>query len=182
MHISVISDTHGTLDSRALTALEGSDLILHAGDIGGPFILEELETIAPVVAVLGNCDWAEYGPEVNTSWSGVVEGVRIFMAHTPQDAGAPCDKRYPAAGERGGLVPAVFARARWNWERDLQDVLFPHLVIHGHTHVPRRETVNGVTVLNPGSASRAKGGVKGPSVACFDVQDGALENLRVIYL
>ena len=182
MHISVISDTHGTLDSRALAALEGSDLILHAGDIGGPFILEELETIAPVVAVLGNCDWAEYGPEVNTSWSSTLEGVRIFMSHIPQDAGVPCDKRYPAAGERGGVLAKVYARAHWNWERDLHDILLPHLVIHGHTHVPRRETVNGITVLNPGSASRPKGGVKGPSVACFDAQDGVLENVRIVYI
>ena len=69
--IGIISDTHGSLDPRAYAALFGVDLIIHAGDIGGPPVLNELETIAPVVAVLGNNDFPEYGSAVGSRarWS-----------------------------------------------------------------------------------------------------------------
>ena len=59
--IGLISDTHGLLRPQALRALEGSDLIIHAGDVGDPEILEALKTLAPVFAVRGNVDtepWA----------------------------------------------------------------------------------------------------------------------------
>ena len=60
-HIGVISDTHGLLRPQALSALQGSDLIIHAGDVGDPAILKALGKIAPVLAVRGNIDrgaWA----------------------------------------------------------------------------------------------------------------------------
>jgi len=63
--IGLISDTHGLLRPEAVRALEGSDLIIHAGDVGKPEILEQLRTLAPVVAVRGNVDqgnWAEALP------------------------------------------------------------------------------------------------------------------------
>lgn len=59
--LGLISDTHGLLREEALDALRGSDVILHAGDVGGPEILETLKTVAPLVAVRGNVDvdkWA----------------------------------------------------------------------------------------------------------------------------
>jgi putative phosphoesterase len=64
--IGLISDTHGLLRPEALRALEGSDLIIHAGDVGDPEILETLKTLAPVFAVRGNVDtapWALALPE-----------------------------------------------------------------------------------------------------------------------
>ena len=51
MRIGIISDTHGSLDPRAYAALADCDHIIHAGDICGPAILRELETLAPVTAV-----------------------------------------------------------------------------------------------------------------------------------
>jgi putative phosphoesterase len=57
--IGLISDTHGLLRPQALRALEGSELIIHAGDVGDPKILEELGNLAPVVAVRGNIDTGE---------------------------------------------------------------------------------------------------------------------------
>ena len=54
--IGLISDTHGLLRPEALRALEDSELIIHAGDVGAPKILEELRRLAPVVAVRGNID------------------------------------------------------------------------------------------------------------------------------
>ena len=63
--IGLISDTHGLVRPEALRALEGSDLIVHAGDVGKPEILDALKLLAPVVAVRGNIDrggWAEACP------------------------------------------------------------------------------------------------------------------------
>lgn len=54
--VGLISDTHGLLRPEAMEALRGSQLIVHAGDVGNPEILESLQTIAPVVAVRGNVD------------------------------------------------------------------------------------------------------------------------------
>ena len=69
--IGVISDTHGLLRPDAITALEGCDRIIHAGDVGSADVLQQLRRLAPVVAVRGNVDkghWANALP-----WSAVVE-------------------------------------------------------------------------------------------------------------
>jgi putative phosphoesterase len=65
LEVGVISDTHGLLRPEALAALAGSQVILHAGDVGGNDVLEELSRIAPVLAVRGNTDggWARLLPE-----------------------------------------------------------------------------------------------------------------------
>jgi putative phosphoesterase len=65
LEVGVISDTHGLLRPQALAALAGSEVILHAGDVGGNDVLEELARIAPVLAVRGNTDggWARLLPE-----------------------------------------------------------------------------------------------------------------------
>ena len=60
--IGLISDTHGLMRQEALTALAGSDLIIHAGDVGKPEIIEQLRALAPVVAVRGNIDKGPWGP------------------------------------------------------------------------------------------------------------------------
>ncbi len=132
--IGVISDTHGLLRPQALDALAGSELILHAGDVGAPEILEALERIAPVHAVFGNTD---YGAVRNTlpgeavvdlgSEDGVLaaeqpEGPVAYMTHIPEDV---------------ELDPAAAGFA---------------LVVTGHTHLPHTEQRNGVLHLNPGSA------------------------------
>jgi len=70
--VGVISDTHGLLRPEAIDALRDCDLILHAGDIGGQRVLAELERLAPVVAVRGNCDgdWARALPATRTVEAG----------------------------------------------------------------------------------------------------------------
>ncbi|MDH4139481.1 MAG: metallophosphoesterase [Coriobacteriia bacterium] len=79
--VGVLSDTHGRLDSAAARALEGVDLIVHAGDVGSERILFELQAIAPVVAVQGNMDgfFASW-PLAPTAWVNVA-GRRIFVTH-----------------------------------------------------------------------------------------------------
>jgi len=121
MKIGVISDTHGLLRPEALTALEGSDFIIHAGDIGAPEILGRLRDIAPVTAVRGNVDretWAQQIPETNVLEAG---GVVLYVLHDLQQL---------------DLKPEA---ARFD------------AVISGHSHIPVRQTKNGVLYFNPGS-------------------------------
>jgi putative phosphoesterase len=81
LRIGLISDTHGLLRSEALTALDGVDRIIHAGDIGAGAILDRLGQIAPVIAVRGNNDrdaWAAAIPEMQTVEAG---GIRVHVLH-----------------------------------------------------------------------------------------------------
>jgi uncharacterized protein len=83
----LISDTHGLLRDEAVDALAGSDLIIHAGDVGRPEILDRLREIAPVVAVRGNVDhgaWAEALPETARANAG---GVRVYVLHDLKQLG-----------------------------------------------------------------------------------------------
>lgn len=78
--VGVIADTHGLLRASALAALQGSDVILHAGDIGNPAVLEGLRALAPVTAIRGNVDleWAAALPDTTTL---NVQGLRVLMLH-----------------------------------------------------------------------------------------------------
>jgi len=120
--IGVVSDTHGLLRPEALAALRGSELIIHAGDVGRAGILEPLAEIAPVRAVRGNVDrgaWAEDLPEREVV---ELEQHRIYVLH-----------------DLGEL------------EFDPAAAGF-HAVICGHSHRPKIETKEGVLYFNPGSA------------------------------
>jgi uncharacterized protein len=122
IHIGVISDTHGLLRPEALTALQGSDCIIHAGDIGAAEILTKLETIAAVTAVRGNIDKGPWAKKIPTTNVLEVAGVSIYVLHDLQQI----DLKPEAAG---------FA-----------------VVVSGHSHVPKQEVKNGVLYFNPGSA------------------------------
>lgn len=145
MQIGVISDTHGYLDPRALAALRGVAQILHAGDIGSPQIIDQLEAIAPVQAVQGNVDaGTPLARRFPATQRVVIEGVRIHMTHV-------------------GGQPATLARA-------LPDPR-PDVYIFGHSHVALLETIDGVLFLNPGAAGRPRFG-GGLSIALLDVAAG----------
>ena len=78
--VGVVSDTHGLVRPEAIEALRGSDVILHAGDIGGHHVLQELGELAPVIPVRGNVDggWARLLPERRTLDLG---GVAVLILH-----------------------------------------------------------------------------------------------------
>ena len=78
--VGVVSDTHGLVRPEAIDALRGSDVILHAGDIGGSHVLQELGEIAPVIPVRGNVDggWARLLPERRILDLG---GVAVLILH-----------------------------------------------------------------------------------------------------
>jgi putative phosphoesterase len=120
--IGVIADTHGLLRPEALAALQGSNYIIHAGDIGEPEILARLAEIAPVTAIRGNVDretWARKIPETNVFEVG---SVSIYILHNL----ATLDLKPEAAGFSA--------------------------VIYGHTHTPKQEIKNKVLYFNPGAA------------------------------
>ena len=120
--IGVISDTHGLLRPEALEALQGSQHIIHAGDVGDPTILDRLSEIAPVTAVRGNVDYGEWARELPETNVLEVEGVSIYVLHIIDRL----DLKPEAAGFSA--------------------------VIYGHSHVSKQETKNGVLYFNPGSA------------------------------
>src|ERR1700730_2774446 len=120
--VGVISDTHGLLRPHAMAALQGSALIIHAGDVGRPDILDELRRIAPVVAVRGNVDREAWADRLPLSEIVEQDGARLYVLHILEDL----DLDPPTAGF--------------------------HAVITGHTHLPKMETKDGVLYFNPGSA------------------------------
>lgn len=120
--IGVISDTHGLLRPEAVAALAGVELIIHAGDIGKPHILEALAQIAPVHAVRGNTDRGDWAADLPHTRVVEVGGVLIYVLHELFTL---------------DLDPAAAGFAA---------------VIFGHSHQPHLERKNGVLYLNPGSA------------------------------
>jgi len=120
--IGVISDTHGLLRPEALAALQGSDRIIHAGDIGDPAILDRLAEIAPVTAVRGNVDREAWAKNIAETELLEVDGASIYILHILENL----DLQPKAA-----VIQAV---------------------IYGHSHVPKQETKDGVLYFNPGSA------------------------------
>ena len=120
--VGLISDTHGLLRPEAVAFLRGSDVIVHAGDIGDANVLKELRALAPVTAVRGNNDtgpWAKAIPETQVLQVG---DVAIYVIHDVAEL-----DRDPVA-------------ARF------------HVVVSGHSHKPMVQTRNDVLYVNPGSA------------------------------
>jgi len=120
--VGVISDTHGLLRPEAVDALRGSQLIIHAGDVGRPEVLEALREIAPVIVVRGNVDTHTWARELPAHDLVEVEGHVIYVLHNLSDL----DLDPVAAGVS--------------------------VVVSGHTHKPVVERRQGVLFLNPGSA------------------------------
>jgi putative phosphoesterase len=107
--IGLISDTHGLLRPEAVEALRGSELIIHAGDVGRPEILDELRAIAPVVAVRGNIDhgaWAERLPETATTGSiYVIHDVKQLRSTPPAcNIVISGHSHKPGRSERAGIL------------------------------------------------------------------------------
>ncbi|HBT94891.1 MAG TPA: metallophosphoesterase [Coriobacteriia bacterium] len=149
MKIGVISDTHGLVPASVYDAFDDVEHIIHAGDIGGQSILDELELILPVTAVYGNCDY--FGDYLHAGETAQVTlaGTRFFVVHKPLLV-------REALKGYGGIAPG--------------DPL-PHICIHGHTHVPRDECQGAVRVFCPGSPMRPRDGSR-RSVLVLDVEGG----------
>jgi putative phosphoesterase len=121
MDIGLISDTHGLLRPEVLPALEGCEVVLHAGDVGSREILEALKAVGPVHAVRGNTDRGALGQSLPLTEFVEVGGVTLCMIHILEEL----DLDPVAAGV--------------------------DVVVYGHTHRPRVDEREGVLFVNPGS-------------------------------
>jgi putative phosphoesterase len=82
--IGLISDTHGLMRQEALAALKGIDLIIHAGDVGKPGIIEQLSVVAPVVAVRGNVDNGAWASHLPVTAAAKARSALIYVLHDIQ--------------------------------------------------------------------------------------------------
>lgn len=120
--IGIISDTHGLMRPEALAALQGSSAIIHAGDIGSESVLRTLQTIAPVYAVRGNNDTAEWAAAIPMAADVIIAGISIHVVHDIAEL------NIAATGQSVGVV------------------------VTGHSHRPQIEERHGILFVNPGSA------------------------------
>ena len=146
MKIGVISDTHGYLDPKVFDLFEGVAHILHGGDIGYPGLVQELEAIAPVTAVLGNND---FGMDLRESEIVELGGRKFFVHHivSPRSLSDPLRER--------------FARVK------------PDVVVFGHTHQPFCETIGRTLFFNPGYSGKPRFKLE-RSVAVLDLGGDAV--------
>lgn len=144
MLIGLISDTHGLLRPGVHAAFAGVELILHAGDVGGDEILDELALIAPVRAVYGNTDMpTDRGlvPALDLT----LGGLRVHVSH---------------GHEVGKVTPAALAGA---YDADV--------VVYGHTHIQKVTRVGGRLIVNPGAAGPRRFSLEA-SVAVLTIANG----------
>jgi putative phosphoesterase len=120
--VGVISDTHGLLRPEAVKALRGSDLIIHAGDVGNSEVLDRLRGVAPTFAVRGNNDKGVWAAKLPLTVDIKVGEIRVHVVHEI----AHFDAERKAAGIS--------------------------IVVSGHSHRPSAARRDGILYLNPGSA------------------------------
>jgi len=172
MLIGLISDTHIARSEERLppqikTAFSGVDLILHAGDIWIPSVLEELDAIAPVKAAWGDDDLENdlgNDPRMTKEKVHELNGTTLWLMHEK-----------PAYGL---IVPRenrlTFNNSEKNWK-------IPHVVIYGHTHQPGIEHHKGVLIVNPGSATWPHYVPQPGTVGLLTIQEGSVD-ARIISL
>ncbi len=124
--MGVVSDTHGMLRPAARTFLSGCDYIIHGGDIGADAILEELEAIAPLIAVRGNNDEGAWADRLRETELIRVGGVFVYVIHDL----TRIDMDLQSAGVR--------------------------VVVSGHSHKPLIDERGGILYVNPGSCGRRR--------------------------
>jgi putative phosphoesterase len=142
MRIGLISDTHIAWELRELPRevmdiFKGVDLILHAGDIYAHYVLDELESIAPVLAALGDDDYPSPDPRVKSRHIIEIEGYTLWLVH------------------EGPIIPIspswLSSQQKYNISMDEEKYSKPDTVIFGHAHHTLVERCDGVLYINPGS-------------------------------
>lgn len=139
MKLGAVSDTHGSLPDSAASALVGVDRIVHAGDIGGQRILDDLELIAPVTAVRGNMDTGELEWRLLDTAVLRLDDARVLVTHKASSVIS------------SGIPEGV------------------SVVVSGHTHIPAVERIGDVLFVNPGSAGGKNRNGRGATAAIIDL-------------
>jgi putative phosphoesterase len=145
--IGLISDTHGLVRPAVHEALKGVEIILHAGDVGGPEILDELKLIAPVRAVFGNTDPPGM-PGLTSTIEIEIDGLRIHVSHG-NEVGSPTPERLAA-----------------RYDSDV--------VIYGHSHRQQVTRLGEQLFVNPGAAGPRRFNLPA-SVGVLRIEDGKPE-------
>lgn len=120
--VGIISDTHGLVRLEAARALKGSELLIHAGDIGNPQVIEQLHEIAPTFVVRGNNDRGAWAADLPVTHVVEVGELLFYVLHEISQL---------------DVDPAIAGFAA---------------VVSGHSHQPSIQFRDGVLYLNPGSA------------------------------
>lgn len=153
MLVGLVSDTHGLVRPELHTALAGVEMILHAGDVGGDDVLDELGLIAPVLAVYGNTDMPG-DPRLAASIDQTFDDVSVHVSHG-HEVGSPTPEkllaRYPA-----------------------------QVIVYGHTHKQLVSHADGRLVVNPGAAGARRFNLQ-PSVALLRL-DGDRVAVEIVEL
>jgi len=153
MLVGLVSDTHSLVRPEIFTAFAGVELILHAGDVGGRSVIDELAAIAPVRAVFGNTDMpGEPGLEARLVLD--IQGLSLLVSHG-HEVGSPTPEKLLA--------------------RYTADI-----IVFGHTHKPLVERAGRRLVVNPGAAGPRRFSLK-PSVARMRVERGQAE-VEIVWL
>jgi uncharacterized protein len=150
--VGLISDTHGLVRPEVFAALEGVELILHAGDVGEG-VLDELATIAPIEAVYGNTDPTD-DPRLRQSIDRTIGGLRVHVSH----------------GHELGSPTPVKLLAKYDAE----------VIVYGHTHQQKVVQAGERLVVNPGAAGARRFKLR-PSVAVLTIVGGRAE-VRIVEL
>jgi putative phosphoesterase len=157
MRLGIISDTHGKIHPQIFALFAGVDRILHGGDVGGHDVLTELEALAPVTAVYGNCDGFDLRARLPQVAELELDGFLITVTHGDQ-LGSPTP-----AGLRGAFPSA-------------------EIIIYGHTHRPLLELFDRtVTIMNPGSAGAPRFNLR-PSAGIMELEPGIPPRARLVSL
>jgi uncharacterized protein len=157
MRLGIIADTHGLLRPEVFEVFSEVDHILHAGDIGPLDLLTELEAIAPVTAVYGNCDDWEVRARVPAVVERRIEGLDFLLLHGDQ-VGAPTPEKLHRAYPKAEVI------------------------IYGHTHRPFLTTIDlVVTAMNPGGAGPRRFDLP-PSVGIMELESGLPPRARLVPL
>ena len=151
MLVGVVSDTHSYLNPRVPELLQGVDHILHAGDIGDDFIIQELGRIAPTTTVRGNND--KDGPTslYPLEATEVLAGCRVLLTHQVELPNGPEDPKLQEY-----LVGGV------------------EVVVFGHSHIALQERRGPVLFFNPGAAGKRRFKVV-PSIGFLTMEEGRIE-------
>lgn len=157
MRLGVIADTHGLLRPQVFEVFREVDRILHAGDVGDPDLLTELEALAPVIAVYGNVDGLDLRARLPQEVRVELECLRFVITHGDQfGTPTPTD------------LVSTYADT--------------DVIVYGHTHRPLIELIDKtVTVMNPGAAGPARFDIK-PSVGIMELERGLPPRARLVGL
>ena len=160
VRIGLLSDTHGFLDEALFSHFGECDELWHAGDFGGPEVLEQLRTFKPVRGVYGNIDGAELRAELPQNLVWDCEGLCVYMTHI------------------GGYPGNYDARVK----RDLPRIK-PGLFICGHSHILKvmRDPALSLIHMNPGACGH-HGWHLMRTVLRFTVEAGKISDLEAIEL